>query len=345
MELAEFMFELPPRLIAQRPSADRGGSRLMVVRRETGELIHARFVDLAEFLAPGDLLVLNDSRVIPARLRGRKESGGRVEVLLLEPFPGGRNLWIALVRAAKKPHVGSRLYFAPELEAEVLGSLGEGRYGIKFLTAEDFMEVLDRLGEPPLPPYIKRACEPDRLDRERYQTVYASSPGSVAAPTAGFHFGSGMLGDLAAKGIDHAFVTLHVGAGTFNPIRDAEVERHLIGGEWYALAAAAAEKIIRTKNTGRRLVAVGSTTTRVLEWVARRRGRIETDSGITRLFIHPGHRFRAADALITNFHLPGSTPLVLVAAFAGLELTRRAYAEAVERRYRFYSYGDAMLIL
>jgi len=345
MELKEFMYDLPRALIAEHPVEDRSAARLMVVQRKTEELVHSRFSALGEFLDPGDLLVLNDTRVFPARLWGKKESGGEVEILLLEPFPHGRNHWIALLNAAKKPHVGSKIVFTDGIDAEVIGDMGRGRYGVRFHYQEDMTELLGELGEPPLPPYIQRARDVTEPDWEHYQTVYAIHPGAVAAPTAGFHFTSKLLAELAAKGVDRTFVTLHVGPGTFSPVREEVVERHRMAGERYVLGAEAAAKINQTKKNGKKVIAVGSTTTRTLEWVARRRGKVEADEGIARLFIHPGEPFKVIDALITNFHLPCSTPLVLVAAFAGLEPIRRAYQEAIRLQYRFYSYGDAMLIL
>jgi len=345
MELKEFMYELPQSLIAAYPSKERAGARLMVVHRKTGEFFHADFSSLGDFLQPGDLLVLNDTKVLPARLRGRKESGGKAEVLLLEPFPKWPGLWIALVDAAKRLHVGSRIFFSEGFYADVIGEMGRGRYGLWFHHEGDFMDLLTKLGEPPLPPYIHRTRDLTACDWERYQTVYASSPGAIAAPTAGFHFTRELLEVLESEGIEATFLTLHVGAGTFQPVREEVVERHRMDGERYSLKAGAAEKIERAKKSGKRAIAVGSTTTRTLEWIARRKGRVEADEGIARLFIHPGDSFRVIDGLITNFHLPGSTPLILVAAFAGLDLVRRAYEEAIRLRYRFYSYGDAMLIL
>lgn len=345
MELKEFMYELPQALIAVHPAEDRSAARLMVVRRETGELVHSRFSSLGDFLDAGDVLVFNDTRVFPARLQGKKESGGEVEVLLLEPFPRERNHWLALSNAAKKPQLGSRLFFTCGIDAEVIGDMGKGRYGLRFHYDGDFTELLGKLGEPPLPPYIHRARNAAEPDWERYQTVYAAHPGAVAAPTAGFHFTSELLEKLQAKGVDRVFITLHVGAGTFSPVREDVVERHRMEGERYILGEEAARKINQTKNQGKRVTAVGSTTTRALEWVALRKRKVEADEGIARLFIHPGEPFRVIDALITNFHLPCSTPLILVAAFAGLDLIRYAYEEAIRLQYRFYSYGDAMLIL
>jgi S-adenosylmethionine:tRNA ribosyltransferase-isomerase len=346
MNLEEFEYDLPPALIAALPSPKREASRLLVLRRETGEIIHSIFSELGEFLDAGDLLVLNDTKVFPARLRGSKASGGKVEVLLLEQFPeSGRCLWIALVDAGKKPPLGSLLHFSDTLSAEVIGDLGAGRFGLEFHHRDDFASQLEELGEPPLPPYVRRRRAAAALDRERYQTVYAAHPGAIAAPTAGFHFTPELFAKLSAKGIERALLTLHVGPGTFQPIRESQIENHRMEGERYVLSPESAAKINCAKKSGHRVVAVGSTSTRTLEWIAQQKGRIVADEGIARLYIRPGDPFRVLDALITNFHLPGSTPLVLVAAFAGLELVRRAYREAIARKYRFYSYGDAMLIL
>jgi S-adenosylmethionine:tRNA ribosyltransferase-isomerase len=345
MYLKELTYELPDSLIARYPSHDRQASRLLVVKRSTGELVHSLFSELGNFLDPGDLLVLNDTKVFPARLHGTKESGGKVEVLLLERFPEERSLWIALVDAAKKPKVGSRIRFNENMTAQVIGDLGRGRFGLEFQHAGDFNEQLQALGEPPLPHYITRNRHAVEVDWERYQTVYAANPGAIAAPTAGFHFTPGLFKLLQARGIERALLTLHVGPGTFQPVRDELIDDHRMEGEHYVLPAETAARINQTKQSRHRVVAVGSTSTRTLEWVARRKGKVEADHGIARLFLRPGDPFRVIDALITNFHLPASTPLILVVAFAGLQLVRRAYAEAIKMRYRFYSYGDAMLIL
>jgi S-adenosylmethionine:tRNA ribosyltransferase-isomerase len=346
MDLNEFSYELPAALVAAFPSRQREGSRLLVIKRSSGEIIHSAFADLATFLDPGDVLVLNDTKVFPACLRGVKESGGKVEILLLERFPEkDRSLWLALVNAAKKPRMGGRLLFDEDLTAEVIGDLGRGRLGLEFHHAGDFSSVLERLGEPPLPRYVTRQRQSEALDRERYQTVYALHSGAIAAPTAGFHFTDELFTKLVGREVECARLTLHVGPGTFQPVRARRIEDHRMDGERYVLGRDAAAKISRAKQSGRRVVAVGSTSTRALEWVAARKGKVEADEGIARLYIRPGYSFRVIDALITNFHLPGSTPLILVAAFAGLDLVRRAYDEAVRMRYRFYSYGDAMLIL
>jgi len=345
MQLSDLMYDLPRSLVAAMPAADRAAARLMVIDRRGGAIRHSRFAELLEFLRAGDLLVLNDTRVFPARLRGVKDSGGHAELLLVEPFPHWPNLWITLIESAKKPKVGGRIEFADGGYAEIIGDMGNGRYGVKFHCPGTFTDWIERAGETPLPPYVG-AERPDReFDRERYQTVYARNAGAVAAPTAGFHFTPELLDGLRASGIDTAFLTLHVGPGTFQPVREEKIENHRMEGERYSLSAETADKINRAKSRGSRVVAVGSTSTRTLEWVAERKGRIAADSGIARLFIAPGFRFRVVDALITNFHLPCSTPLAMVAAFVGLDLMRRAYDEAIREQYRFYSYGDAMLIL
>jgi len=346
MNLDEFNYDLPESLIAAFPSRERDGSRLLVIRRATREIVHSMFAELGNFLDAGDLLVLNDTQVFPARLRGAKDTGGKLEALLIERFPDeGRSLWIAMIDAAKKPQVGSVLRFGANLTAEVIGELGRGRFGLEFHHDGAFDEWLEALGEPPLPPYVRRERGYESLDRERYQTVYAAQRGAIAAPTAGFHFTTELLGALGGQGIDHTLLTLHVGPGTFQPVRAAEIENHRMEGERYSLSAASAAKITRAQQAGHRIVAVGSTSTRTLEWIARQKGEVVADEGIAKLYMRPGDKFLVLNALITNFHLPGSTPLILVAAFAGLDLVRRAYREAIERHYRFYSYGDAMLIL
>lgn len=346
MKLEAFNYELPRSLIAAFPTREREGSRLLVLRRQTGEIVHSVFAKLGDFLERGDLLVLNDTKVFPARLNGTKSSGGRVKVLLLESFSeAGRSLWIALVEGGKKPGIGSWIRFGATMSAEVIGDLRGGRFALEFHHEGDFSTQLEALGEPPLPPYVRRQRGAQDLDRERYQTVYAAQSGAIAAPTAGFHFTPELFAKLSAQGIERTLLTLHVGPGTFQPVRASAIENHRMEGERYRLGAESAAKINRAKQAGYRVVAVGSTSTRTLEWIALKKPEIAADEGIARLYIRPGDPFRVLDALITNFHLPASTPLILVAAFAGLDLVRRAYREAIEQEYRFYSYGDAMLIL
>jgi S-adenosylmethionine:tRNA ribosyltransferase-isomerase len=348
MEVADFDYVLPPERIAQEPTAARAASRLMVLARTGGDPIDAVVADLPRFLRRGDLLVVNDSRVFPARLLGRRvPSGGHVECLLLARLDESR--WDALMHPGQKLRVGERVVFegtGARLWAEVLERRFHGRRVIR-LWADASLDVevaIDRLGHVPLPPYIKR---PDGLrDRDRYQTVFARVRGSVAAPTAGLHFDDRLLAALAGAGVERAAVTLHVGYGTFKPVRTEVVEEHHVDPEPFTIDDDAARAINRALDEGRRIVAVGTTTTRTLETaVARGGGRVRPGTGMTDLFIYPGHRFAAVGALVTNFHLPRSSLLMLVAAFAGRDRTLAAYRDAVERGYRFYSYGDAMLIL
>ena len=348
--VADFDFELPPELIAQEPPAERGQSRMLVMNRATGELRDSQFAEFPALLRPGDLLVLNDSRVIPARLyarrmvmRDRQLPSGVIEVLLTEP--AGEDLWRALVKPGKKVGVGERLAFpAPDgeiaLEAEVLERGEFGERLLRFVPVSDFLGALERIGHMPLPPYIRR--DDAEADRERYQTVFSRERGSVAAPTAGLHFTPQVLEDIAAKGVELARVTLHVGLDTFKPIDEDTVEGHAIHSEWCDLSAETAALIDATKRAGQRVIAVGTTSARTLEsaWQPDR----GVWSGFTRLFITPGYQWKCIDALITNFHLPRSTLLALVGAFMGMALMQRTYAEAIRERYRFYSFGDAMLI-
>jgi S-adenosylmethionine:tRNA ribosyltransferase-isomerase len=340
MDLADFDYHLPQELIAQRPAERRDDARLMVIRRADRTLEHRRFSELPALLAPEDLLVLNNTRVFPARLFGRKPGGARVEVLLLrEQAP---HVWEALARPGRRCPAGSRLVFGDEaLTAEVLASPDPAKRLLRFSARGDFWELVERLGQVPLPPYIRRPGGlTDALDRSRYQTVFAHCPGSVAAPTAGLHFTQELLARLR-----HCMITLHVGYGTFKPIHARRIEDHRMEAEYYRIGPDAVERIQECRRLGGRVVAVGTTTTRALETAAASASGLTPSEGWTELFIRPGHRFRLVDALITNFHLPRSTLLVLVAALADRELVLSAYREAVRQRYRFYSYGDAMLIL
>lgn len=338
MDLALLDYQLPPDRIAQYPVEPRDASRLLVLDRATRRWEDRKFVDLSDLLRPGDCLVVNDSRVIPARLRGRLPNGDPVELLFLRDLTGSR--WEALARPAKRCRVGATLEVGG-LSARVVEAKPDGRRLIE-LHAGSVEALLDRHGLPPLPPYIRRPAEP--LDRERYQTVYARRDGSVAAPTAGLHFTEELLERLRARGVDALRLTLHVGPGTFRPIRGARVEEHRMEAEWVEIPEATASAVNRARAEGRRVIAVGTTTTRALEGAATDDDRVRPGSGATDLFISPGYRFRAVDALLTNFHLPRSTLLVLVSAFAGRELILDAYRHAVDAGYRFYSYGDAMLI-
>ncbi len=342
MDVSIFDFTVPERLIAQTPLPERSQSRLLVVHRSTGRLEHRMFSDIGEYLQPGDCLVLNDSKVIPARLWGIKEStGARVEVLLLHRQEG--DCWETLVRPGKKVREGDVLVFGDGLLKGVVERRTEvGGRVVRFFYEGTFESVLDRLGEMPLPPYIRVPLE----DVSRYQTVYAHVPGSAAAPTAGLHFTEALLKQLQSKGVQLAFVTLHVGLGTFRPVTAQRVEEHEMHAEYYEVDEETARRIRQTKEKGGRVVAVGTTSCRTLESVARKfNGEIQADRGWTDLFIYPGYRFQVIDSLVTNFHLPRSTLIMLVSAFAGLDLTRRAYEEAIRENYRFYSFGDAMLIV
>ena len=396
MDTFEFDFDLPPQLIAQEPPAIRGASRLLVLRRDSGQIAHTQFARLGDWLRAGDLLVLNNTKVFPARLIGRRvPSGGAVECLLLRPLggPEGPPLrddvldrhaedvppchvedvpprhvedvfpryveaglqarlveWEALVHPGQKLKPGARMLFKGggiEVHGEIVSRHFHGRRVVRLWTEAgvDLMDAVERIGHVPLPPYIRR--DDSASDRDRYQTVYARERGSVAAPTAGLHFTPALLDDLVSRGIERAEITLHVGYGTFKPIHAARIEDHLVDPERYVVPRATADALTRARRERRRVIAVGTTTCRVLESLveAGDDGVMPPSSGETTLYIRPGHTFKAVDALVTNFHLPRSSLLVLVAAFAGRERILAAYREAVAERYRFYSYGDAMLIL
>jgi S-adenosylmethionine:tRNA ribosyltransferase-isomerase len=335
VETSRYLYHLPKDLIAQHP-VPRGTERLLVVDRARSSLQHLMFGDLPGLLRPSDVLALNDTKVIPARLVGRKDTGGEVEVFLLRESAPSR--WRCLMRTSKRVSPGMEIRFGQGLSVRV-----EERLGAEYVVSLSDPDMARRIGKVPLPPYIDR--EPEEADRQSYQTVYARHEGSVAAPTAGMHFTPELLGEIQALGVKTAFVTLHVGLGTFAPIRTAHVEDHDMHGEDFEVLPEDAAVIDRALEDGRRVVAVGSTVTRVLEHLMAAFGHIEACRGSTDLFIREGFRFRATGALLTNFHLPCSTLLVLVCAFAGHDLAMRAYGEAVERRYRFFSYGDAMLII
>jgi S-adenosylmethionine:tRNA ribosyltransferase-isomerase len=352
MNIADFDFELPEELIAQEPPPERGGSRLLVLSRHSGEVHDAMFGDLGRHLRSGDLLVLNNTRVFPARLIGRRDpSGGVVECLLIgsrESGVGTSQVWEALMHPGQKLKPGARVVFEADgvsLHGEILEWHFHGRRTVRLWTDgdEDVHAAIDRLGHIPLPPYIKRADRP--ADRERYQTVYARDRGSVAAPTAGLHLTNAVLDDLAARGVRVAEITLHVGYGTFKPVRAEQVEDHAVDSEALTVGAAAADALTAALQERRRVIAVGTTTTRALESLKVDAGRVFPASGQTELFITPGHEFRIVSGMITNFHLPRSSLLLLVSAFAGRENVLGAYRHAVAANYRFYSYGDAMLIV
>ena len=344
-----FDYALPPHLIALHPAGQRDESRLLVLDRATGGIAHRRFRDLPEYCAPGDVLVLNETRVLPARLLGtRVPGGGAAEVLLLRPAPGEAGLdearsWDALVRPGAKLKPGRTVHIADDLEVEVGEVLEDGVRRVRLRTSLTTHDALQRWGRMPLPPYIERPVEP--ADAERYQTVYARAEGSVAAPTAGLHFTPALLAALAERGVQLARIVLHVGVGTFRPVEVEDPREHIMHEEWYDVPAEAARVINQARERGGRVWAVGTTVTRTLESVAAESGAVVPGAGWTRLFIRPGYRFRVVDRLITNFHLPRSTLLMLVSALGGHEQVMRAYREAVKQEYRFYSYGDAMAVL
>ena len=344
MNVAAFDYELPAGLIAQEPAEERDASRLLVLDRETGAWEDRGFRELPELLRAGDCLVANRSRVMPARLLGTAvEGGGAVELLLLRPLADER--WEAMVRPGRRCRVGARVELAGGLaHARITGEGAEGTRLVAFEAPWPVRELMERHGLPPLPPYIARHDAPKPEDRERYQTVYAREEGSVAAPTAGLHFTPDLLGRLEDRGVAVRYLTLHVGPGTFRPLRAGSVEGHRLEAEPVEIPATTADAIERARRDRRRVVAVGTTTTRALEWATREDGRVDARAGDADLFIRPGHPFRVVDALVTNFHLPRSSLLVLVSAFAGRERVLAAYRHAVAAGYRFYSYGDAMLI-
>ncbi len=337
---SDFDYQLPPELIAQHPLPDRAASRLLVLDRARGEMRHLRFAELVTLVAPEDVLVLNVSRVIPARLRGTREGGAAAELLLVRELPDGT--WLALGHPGGKLKPGRRVRFGDDSAAEIVDVLGGGLRRVRFAGRLDAPETLAIHGEVPLPPYIRRPPRPE--DRERYQTVYAVHPGSVAAPTAGLHFTPELLAGLRAAGVAVAELDLHVGPGTFKPVETEDLARHPMDAERYHLSDETARIINGRRAAGGRVWAVGTTVVRTLETCADERGRINPAAGETQLFIHPPYSFRAVDRLLTNFHLPRSTLLMLVCAFGGYEAVTQAYRAAVGERYRFYSYGDAMAI-
>jgi len=344
MHLSDFDYSLPDELIAQYPPPHRGESRMMVVERTSGAITHDRFGAIGTYLRAGDLLVINDTKVIPARLLGRKEgSGGQVEIFLVHREKGREEVWDCLCRSSKRPRPGTFLSLGEELRAEVVGEGEDALLRLRFLFQGNFQGILERTGRIPLPPYIRRRATP--LDRERYQTVFACHAGAVAAPTAGLHFTPEVLDALSVQGVGICPLTLHVGIGTFVPVRSGNPLEHEMHGEYFSIPSATAECIRRAKQDGGRIFAVGTTVTRALETAATGDGQVRAGEDVSHLFIYPGFRFRIVDALITNFHLPKSTLLMLVSAFAGRELILEAYRRACAERYHFYSYGDCMLLL
>jgi S-adenosylmethionine:tRNA ribosyltransferase-isomerase len=355
MPLSDFDYELPPELIAQAPAQERTSSRLLLVDRQAQQqdhpFSHHRFANLPSLLPAQSLLVLNDTRVVPARLQGRKETGGKIEVLLVRREPGAAEVWEVLCKGGQGVQAGARVEFSAALQAVWKTRPEAGRGSLEFFPHGNFRALLEQYGEMPLPPYIKRHPGGREEDRERYQTVYAHTPGAVAAPTAGLHFTEALLRAVEEQGIEIVCVTLHVGIGTFQPVRVEQVETHQMEKEEFSISDAAAQRINQAKAAGRKIIAVGTTTTRALESACNAEGQVQACHQDTGLFIYPsspsspGFHFRVIDGLITNFHLPRSTLLMLVSAFAGTDVILSAYAEAVARRYRFYSYGDGMLIV
>lgn len=341
LKKSDFYFNLPEELIAQDPLEDRASSRMLVLHKETGETRHLIFRDILQYLHPGDCLVLNNTKVIPARLMGQKaDTGAGVEVLLLKRREN--DIWETLVKPGKKCRPGTGLVFGEGLlQATVLETVEEGNRLVQFHYEGIFEEVLDRLGEMPLPPYITHKLK----DKNRYQTVYAKYEGSAAAPTAGLHFTRELLSQIEEKGIETAYVTLHVGLGTFRPVKADNILEHHMHSEYYQISEEAAEKINRAKERGSRVICVGTTSCRTVESAAAQDGYVEAGCGNTEIFIYPGYRFKVLDVLITNFHLPESTLVMLVSALAGRENVLAAYEEAIREKYRFFSFGDAMLII
>ena len=345
--LNDYNYELPDDLIAQKPVDQRDRSNLLFLDKETGKLSHHKFYEIYDLLLPTDVLVLNDTRVIPARLLGKKNTGGKAEVFILD-YPGDRKnaagdelVLRCLIKTSKRPKNGTPLIFDRGLQARVV-DCQQGIYTVEFSCKDNFENLLDSIGHVPLPPYIKRNDNKD--DRTSYQTVYASQKGAVAAPTAGLHFSKTLLKKIAEKGIGIVTITLHVGYGTFLPVRVSDIRDHKIHSEWYSISKDTADAINRAKTKGRRIIAVGTTCVRALEYASDDQGNLAYGGGSCDLFIYPGYRFKVVDAMITNFHLPKSTLLMLVSAFAGRENILTAYRTAIDKKYRLFSYGDAMLI-
>ena len=347
MLVSDFFYDLPDSLIASYPAPDRDGSRLMVLDRQHEQIEETNFNRITGWLRQGDLLVLNDTRVIPARLFGAKQTGGRVEIFLIQgqgtKGKGQENIWLCMLRSSKPCRPGQQIELPGGVTAEVIDRDGEQAWLVRFCGADDFETWLEQTGEMPIPPYLGRSGE--ELDRERYQTVFATEPGAVAAPTAGLHFTPELLQALHAKGITAATVTLHVGLGTFQPLRVQRVQEHRIHRERYRVSEATASAVAATRAAGGRIVAVGTTAARTLEYASDNTGKLTPGEGEADIFIYPGYRFKVIDALLTNFHLPESTLLMLVSAFAGHRFVMQAYQRAIAERFRFYSYGDAMLIM
>jgi S-adenosylmethionine:tRNA ribosyltransferase-isomerase len=342
MQIDDFDYQLPPRLIAQAPLADRQASRMMTVDRPTGKIDDRKFVEFSRLLRESDVLVLNNTKVFPARLFGETDTGAKIELFLIRA--AGEQTWEALARPAKRLRVGKRLAFSNKLSAEVLEKAANGAVFVKFDAGDQFNEILEAVGKTPLPPYIKRGAEPSDQDRQRYQTVFARQRGSIAAPTAGLHFTNEILREIRERGVEIVEITLHVGYGTFEPVRGDNLAEHRVRPESCEIGAITADALNKAKSENRRIVAVGTTTTRALESNISKHGKFVAEREPADLTVIPGHRFKAIDALLTNFHLPKSSLLILVSTFAGHEFIMKAYEHAVAAEYRFYSYGDCMFI-
>lgn len=342
MRIEEFDYTLPRSLIAQYPSPQRGDSFLMILHRHRGTIEHRVFRDISNYFNPGDLLVMNNTRVLPARLIGKKETGGKIEVLLIPSMNGTQKEWEVLIKGSGKVKQGVRIQFEQDLYGEV-EEVKDGRAKICFSSQGEITDILQRIGHIPLPPYIKRQDE--SLDKDRYQTVFAERDGSIAAPTAGLHFTHSLLQSLRDQGVTITSITLHIGVGTFAPVKAMDIEDHRMEAEWVEISEEVARGVETAKARGGKVIAVGTTTTRALESFPNENGCVSPGKRMTSLFINPPYRFRVIDGLITNFHLPKSTLIMLVSAFAGKEFLMKAYREAIDKKYRFYSYGDAMLII
>ena len=342
LSILDYSYELPDELIAQEPLERREGSRMLVVNRESGTLTDGKFTDFPDRLRAGDVLVLNNTKVFPARLLGVTETGARVEIFLIKNIEG--EIWETLARPARRLKPGKTIRFSDDLSAEVTAKNDEGTVVVRFHSARPLDQIVDEIGKTPLPPYIKRETEGADTDRERYQTVFAKQRGAIAAPTAGLHFTPEILDRIKDHGVQIAEITLHVGYGTFEPVRVTDLSKHRVLPESFEISPETAETLNRAKAENRRIVAVGTTTTRTLESVMTKHGKFQAERGLADLTITPGYKFRAIDALLTNFHLPQSSLLVLVSTFAGRELIMKACEHAVAERYRFYSYGDCMFV-
>lgn len=341
-KLSDYRFELPPELIAQRPIEPRDSSRMLTVDRASDAIADRAFRDLPRLLRKGDLLVMNNTQVFPARLIGQSETGARIELFLVEET--APSVWTVLAKPGRRLSPGKRVLFGERLSAEVIEGCDDGRFLVKLHASEDLSRVIDEIGRTPLPPYIKRNGVPSDLDRETYQTVYAKDRGAIAAPTAGLHFSPAVLEEIREAGVETAEITLHVGYGTFAPVRQGDLASHSVLPERYSVSEEAAAQLESARRDGRRIVAVGTTTTRTLEHLMSVHGEFRSGAGLADITILPGYRFRGVSALLTNFHLPESSLLILVAAFGGYDLIMSAYRHAVSSRYRFYSYGDCMFV-